>query len=210
MGKAFLTSAGEPSQTGQISQLRILWGKNRMNSQSHARLLLGCVAFFVGSLLFANGQPMLSLQDVQSHYNQAQLAKDESMREKYIIELINLRARLVAAKSDDWKAVDAEIIRHPTPANSDSKSLSKTLEGLWQSPRHNYLFRSDGTWKMVESVVPETNTWSIHGNQLHEDFGTPPRSTVYTIILIDADYFVMTNGTQVFIQKRLPQPKQQL
>lgn len=179
-----------------------------MNAQSHARLLLGCVTLFAGSLLFANGQPVLSLQDVQSHYNQAQLTTDEPMREKYIIELIVLRARLVAEKSDDWKAVDAEIIRHPTPANSDSKSLSKALIGQWRGSRHDNLYRADGTCRMVDSVVPDSDTWSIRGNQFHENYGPPIHPQDYTIILIDADYFVMTNGKQVFIQKRLPQPKQ--
>ncbi len=168
------------------------------------------------------------LETLRSHYSQAQLATDEPMREKYILELTKLRALLFAETSDEWwKAVDTEIIRHPAPINSDSKSLAKALVGQWgeplgqwgfspdyrqlrsppNSPPTHYLYRADGTWALLRiSPFVTYGTWSIQGNQLHETWTVtdPPHAEDHTIILINADHFIITNGTQVFIQRRLP------
>jgi len=53
----------------------------------------------------------------------------------------------------------------PRPV-SDSKALSARLVGKWESPRHDYLYRADGTWTMLP-VEPDIahGTWRIEGNQ---------------------------------------------
>ncbi len=115
-----------------------------------------------------------------------------------------LGARIAVAKSDGWQAVEAEIIRHPAPAHSDSKALSKALVGAWSTSRHDYFYRADGTWKMREGVLE--GTWSIKGNKLHERWLNPSsvQPQDYTIILIDSDYLIMTEGTDLFIYTRIP------
>ena len=143
------------------------------------------------------------LTAIEARYDQTQLGKDESLREKYILELATLRWRLAHKNQPGWQAVDAEIARHPAPPTSDTKALTKVRVGIWHSPRHDYLFRADGTWTMDPddaNANTTRGTWSIHGNSYSES------STVaeYVIILADADNFIIaTPGTtEVFFEVR--------
>src|SRR5438093_1583480 len=96
------------------------------------------------------------LQVARVRYNHASHHFTEKNREHYVVRLADLRDRFAEAKRiKDWQAVDAEIRRHPAPKDSDSKALSKILVGKWASPRHEYMFRSDGTWSMLPAE-PET------------------------------------------------------
>jgi len=74
--------------------------------------------------------------------------------------------------------------------------------GKWRSPRHDYIYRRDGTWSMLP-VEPDTTggTWRIEGNQHVE---TNVLGTFrYTILLLTAKDFVETDGQIVFYRKRL-------
>jgi hypothetical protein len=95
------------------------------------------------------------------------------------------RSRL---KSETWQAIDAEIKEHPAPKDSDSKALSRLILGKWESPRHDYLYRADGTWTMLPADPDTTHeTWRIDGNQYFDTAATdPPQTSQYTIILISS------------------------
>jgi hypothetical protein len=130
---------------------------------------------------------------------------NEAARAHYITKLIGLREKL-ARRNGDWKDVDAEIMRHPAPADSDGQALTKLRVGTWTSPRHDYLCRKDGTWTMLPAD-PETThgTWKIEGNQYEERAivqGSAPETSKYTIILLSPKDCVFTDGTMVFYEVR--------
>jgi hypothetical protein len=126
----------------------------------------------------------------------------EADRSNYVTRLVRLREKAVAA--NQWQAVDAEIKQRPAPSNSDSKTLSGLLVGQWESPRHDYLYRADGTWTMLPIETGVTNgNWRIEGNQYFATAATePPLKSQYTIILITKTDFVFTDQTNVFYEKR--------
>ena len=115
-----------------------------------------------------------------------------------------MREKAARLKTDEWQAIDAEIKRHPAPSNSDSKKLSNLLVGEWESPRHEYLYRPDGTWTMLPVEEGVTHgRWRIEGNQYFDTAATDPFETSqYTIILITKKDFVFTDQTLVFYETR--------
>jgi len=128
----------------------------------------------------------------------------EAQREQYIAQLAHLRDHLVKSnRVPDAFAVDAEVMKHPAPSDpATAKTLAHLILGKWRSPRHDYLFRKDGTWTMLpveEDGAANTNgEWQIKGNQFDDSDGSP-----YTILLLDADNFIYTDGKYVFYEKRL-------
>ena len=78
------------------------------------------------------------------------------------------------------------------------------MAGKWMSPRHEYLFRKDGTWTMDPSEPGIAHgRWHIEGNQfyqMHDADGAKDRPD--TIILLDQKNFVTTDGDSVFYEKR--------
>jgi hypothetical protein len=139
------------------------------------------------------------LDKAKSEY--AKAAQTETARVAYVTKLIRMRARFAQAGNLQWKAVDAEIMRHPVPA--DSAELSTFLIGEWASPRHEYVFRSDGTWSMLP-VEPDTThgKWRIEGNHY---FDTDPGGNTrkYTLLLLTVNDFVFTDGEVVFYETRI-------
>jgi hypothetical protein len=129
----------------------------------------------------------------------------EADRSNYITSLVRLREKATDGKTYDWQAIGAEIKQHPAPDDSDSKALSGLLAGQWESPRHDYLYRADGTWTMlpIEDGITHGN-WRIEGNQYFDSAATePPLNSQYTIILITKKDFVFTDQTDVFYETRL-------
>jgi hypothetical protein len=129
----------------------------------------------------------------------------EAARSDYITRLVRMREKAARLKTDEWQAIDAEIKRHPAPGDSDSKKLSSLLVGGWKSPRHDYLYRPDGTWTMLPVEEGITHgRWRIEGNQYFDIAATdPPETSQYTIILISRKDFVFTDQTYVFYETRL-------
>jgi hypothetical protein len=129
----------------------------------------------------------------------------ETARADYITRLVRLREQAARMNVDAWQAIDAEIKQHPAPNDSDGKALANLLVGQWESPRHDYLYRPDGTWTMLPAD-PETThgTWRIENNQYFDTAATdPPETGQYTIILISKQDFVFTDQEIVFYEKRL-------
>jgi hypothetical protein len=128
----------------------------------------------------------------------------EADRVHYISRLVRLREKAAGAKTDEWQAIDAEIKQHPAPQDSDSKVFSTLRVGEWESPRHDYRYRADGSWTMLPEEEGITHgTWRMDGNQSFETVATdPPQTLRYTIILITKKDFVFTDQTIVFYETR--------
>lgn len=80
----------------------------------------------------------------------------EVARYHYVHALVKINDKLMLfAKTPQWtkavdavsRAIDHEMKQHPAPANSDSRTLSKLRVGRWHF-RHDYIFSSDGTYRM--------------------------------------------------------------
>jgi hypothetical protein len=145
-----------------------------------------------------------ALQEAKRDYEKIP-KPSEAVRSDYITRLVRMREKAARLKTDEWQAIDAEIKRHPTPSDSDSKKLSSLLVGEWASPRHDYLHRADGTWTMLPVEENVTHgRWRIEGNQYFDTAATdPPETSQYTIILITKKDFVFTDQTKVFYETRL-------
>jgi hypothetical protein len=145
-----------------------------------------------------------ALQEAKRDYEKIP-KPSEAVRSDYITRLVRMREKGARLKTDEWQAIDAEIKRHPTPSDSDSKKLSSLLVGEWASPRHDYLYRADGTWTMLPVEENVTHgRWRIEGNQYFDTAATdPPETSQYTIILITKKDFVFTDQTKVFYETRL-------
>ena len=115
----------------------------------------------------------------------------EADRVQYVTRLVRLRERLTRADTEALDAIDAEVIRHPMPADAAPPDLAKRLIGRWQSPRRPYFYHADGTWRSNEDVPGETGgTWHIEGNQFFQNYSGEAPARGETIILITSTDFV--------------------
>jgi hypothetical protein len=164
--------------------------------------ILALIATLLATPVLAQGQSDLAA--AKARYLQALPASGESARISYVRELIKMHDKLMPLQNGpadaNFRAVDDEIKKLPAPADSDTKALTRLRAGKWRSPRHDYLYRRDGTYSMLPDDDAETprGKWEIKGNQLTEDTGS------YTIILLDAHNFVFTDSQgDVFYEKRI-------
>ena len=146
------------------------------------------------------------LQNARQHYEQGS-DHSEAARTRYMTRLVRMREKYASLKTDDWQSIDAEIRRHPGPISEPSQ-FSKLLVGKWRSPRHDYLYRPDGTWTMlpeqIDGVDSTHGLWRIEGDQSIETVATnPPTNSQYTILLLTQKDFVVTDGYIVFYRTRL-------
>jgi hypothetical protein len=129
----------------------------------------------------------------------------EAARSDYVTRLVRMREEMVRRNGDEWKAIDHEVREHPAPKDSDGKVLSRRLVGKWSSPRHDYPYRSDGSWTMLPADEGTTHgTWRIEDNQFFTtaSIGLPDPAQ-YTIILITKKDFVIADQSGVFYETRL-------
>ena len=115
-----------------------------------------------------------ALQEAKRDYEKIP-KPSKAVRSDYITRLVRMREKAARLKTDEWQAIDAEIKRHPTPSDSDSKKLSSLLVGEWASPRHDYLYRADGTWTMLP--VEENSPMDVGALKAINTL-TPPRPTL--------------------------------
>jgi hypothetical protein len=130
----------------------------------------------------------------------------EAARVAYLTELVRLREKAARGNDHSWEPIDAEIKRHPAPANSDSAALTSLRVGDWQSPRHDYRYLADGTWTMLPVDDNTTNgTWRIEGNQDFEIANImPDKDDPLTIILATKKDFVFADKDgDIFYETRL-------
>src|SRR5215813_5203374 len=150
-----------------------------------------------------SGRYVRALQAAKRDYEKMS-KPSEAARSDYITRLVRMREEAARLKTDEWQAIDAEIKRHPAPDDSDSKKLSSLLVGEWKSPRHDYLFRPDGTWTMLPVEEGITHgRWRIEGNNYLDTAATDPSETSrYISILITRKDFVFADQTYVFSETR--------
>ena len=170
------------------------------------RLLIVAAAVFLTIGSFA-AEPK-ELRDAKQAFQKQSPHPTEADRARYVSKLVHLRQKLAAADKDGWQAVDVEIMAHPAPANSDAAALSKLVAVKWQSPRHEYLYKADGTWTMLpEEEDGQKNTngkWRIEGNQFFQSVAIEPGKTdKATILLLDEKNFVYTDGENISYYTRL-------
>jgi len=155
------------------------------------------ITFLVGAVVvwpFATraqqpGRYVAALQKAKRDYEKVS-HPSEAARSKYITRFARLREEAARLKTNEWQAIDAEIKRHPAP-ESEGKNYSRLRVGKWESPRHDYLYRADGTWTMLPEEKDITHgRWRIEGNQCFETAATePPLNSQYTIIPISKKRF---------------------
>jgi tetratricopeptide (TPR) repeat protein len=127
---------------------------------------------------------------------------DETARVRYVTKL----AAMLGQGMEYWwrthdrmggpnlDGVDEELIKHPMPRNVNSRKLSQLLIGEWESPRHVYAFRADGTYGVADE---QRDKWRIDGNEYIDDVARGK------IILIDDKYFVYAEGQAIVFYLRV-------
>jgi len=143
-----------------------------------------------GTLAFAQTSPQKDFEAAKQEYEQS--SRDETARVAYVTKLAQLKVQLlkVPNEQDDLRgAINSECQKHPYPKDVDSKKLKQLIVGKWASPRHTYVFRANGNWR-------------IQGNQLIQ--GTESGS----IILLTPEYFVYSvpnpgGGSDVMFHSRV-------
>jgi hypothetical protein len=131
-----------------------------------------------------------------------QRSRDETARLAYVTKLAQIADGLVTGyrrgdRGDQheelMRAVNSELRKHPMPRNVDSRKLSQLLIGEWESPRHTYVFRADGTYGVADE---QRDKWRIDGNEYIDDVSRGP------IVLLDHNYFIYACGQGVIIYTR--------
>lgn len=173
-------------------------------------IALFCLSLFTVSAFAEAPQELLV---AKKEYEQAKPPGNEAARLNYVNRLAKIVDAFVTDRltsgsrksSKDLDPVYAELRKHPAPKDSDSRKLSQFLVGKWQSPRHEYLFRKDGTWSMLPLEEGTTHgTWRIEGNQYSDTAATkPPMTSRYTIIVLNERYFVFMDKDYVFFESRI-------
>jgi hypothetical protein len=135
---------------------------------------LALLLFLGLSICNCLGHDAPDLKTIMARYDQARLTPDETFREKFVMELARLRWSLAQRGKEGWEDVDAELRRHP--AKPDTTAFSKARVGKWISPRHDYLFRANGTWLMTDISSPDAThgTWSVDGTDYVETVAVQP------------------------------------
>jgi hypothetical protein len=143
------------------------------------------------SVTLIRGDEVPELTALKASCDQATLTKNETLRQKYVTDLASLRWKLVREKRDGWDLVDLEIVDLPAAPAASDKSLGQMRLGSWCSPRHSYLFKPDGTWRMTDlDDDPDAThgTWSFHqGTYLNE-------GGVFKVILLTARVFIYASA----------------
>ncbi|MFM8719808.1 MAG: hypothetical protein ACKOFH_09810, partial [Chthoniobacterales bacterium] len=95
------------------------------------------------------------------------------------------------------------IRQHPAPENT--MGYTRLLQGMWSSPRHEYIYRPDGTWSMLPEEEGATKgSWRIEGNRFFNKVDCEPKEPrAYTILLLTNDNFIFTDGNTVFYEERI-------
>jgi hypothetical protein len=159
------------------------------------------VALFVAGHVSAETADKQQVEAAKREYEQAIPPDNETARLAYVIKLAEIADHLVShyrqsgERNDElMAAINSELQKHPAPKSADSKKLKQLLVGKWESPRHTYVFRANGKYGIEDG--PVSGSWRIQGNQLIED------DSRGTIILLNRDYFIYTDGKMVFFHSR--------
>ena len=170
--------------------------------------------FILLTLLLLDGsgfaQEPTELHSLKNQYQSVDLSTHEAERVKYILQLVELlkttgKRSHQMERAADYKAVEAEINRHPYPANADSQKLTKLLVGQWEGSRHSTEFRLNGTFEMIDGEPH--GKWHIKGNELLKTYEGDSMPDAYrdTIILITDKLLILGDGDRVYLSNRIHQ-----
>lgn len=132
----------------------------------------------------------------------------ETDRVRYITALVRLRESFTRADSEKMQAIDAEVIKYPIPKDADSAALRKRIAGRWTSPRHQYLYREDGTWTMLPEFIDGEKTthgvWHIEGNKFfqHASIQSPATEEGEVVIIVTDTDFVWNTRVAPYYMRR--------
>lgn len=149
------------------------------------------------------------LEAARKEYEQAKTKDPEAAREQYVATLAKMMAGYVKdyrksgsrEHSAEMEALNAEMKKHPAPKDLDSKKLAALLPGEWESPRHEYLYKKDGSYVMLPEEKDATRgQWSLKGNQFTITEGG--EKVPYTLILLNAEHLVYADKEAVFFLAR--------
>jgi hypothetical protein len=173
-----------------------------------------CLGVFFSLCIGVFADDLQEINAAKQEYTGSGSAGGETARITYVSRLTDILIRLIGEHMTtganpppgDFDLLDAELKRHPAPDNSDSEQMSRLRIGKWESPRHDYLYRRDGTWCMLPYEPGVTaGHWHIRGNQYFDGVKIDPRLNKYTIILLSKEKFIFTDGTNVFCEWRIAQ-----
>ena len=146
------------------------------------------------------------LAAAKKEYEQAKAKDPEGAREQYA----NALAKIVGKYTEEFRntgsrehgeemqALLAELKKYPAPKDADSKKLSALMLGEWHTTRHELLYKKNGTYVMLPEEKESTRgNWSIKGNQFTQTEGDVDAH--YTIVLLNADYFVYGDKEGTFL-----------
>jgi len=95
-------------------------------------------------------------------------------RAKYVGKLADLLEHEIAehitqrGHNREIDKLDAELKKHPVPETAAPRQLTALRVGEWQSPRHSYIYRANGTWRMAPESGTTHGHWRISGNRYGE------------------------------------------
>jgi hypothetical protein len=163
------------------------------------------IAWIVVGIVIASSAPAQDpqeLRDMRREYD-ALMQPSEADRVRYITRLVRLRESFTRKEAEKMFAIDAEVRRHPMPAAVASEALlARRVLGRWQSPRHAYFFRQDGSWTSDEETNEPLGTWRIDGNKLFQNYTDEPADKGSTIILLNDHDLVLATPDHVFYLRR--------
>jgi hypothetical protein len=157
----------------------------------------------LGVIATAKAAEPMKLQELRREY-QSLKHPNEPDRVRYITRLVRFRESFTRADADMMFAIDKEIIRHPMPAPADPQ-LAKKIVGKWTSPRHQYLYRADGTWTMLPEFIDGQKSthgiWRVDGNQFSQGMSEADAERE-TIILLTSTDFVWSTRVAPYYMRR--------
>jgi hypothetical protein len=157
--------------------------------------------------IISSGDEPKRLTELRQRFHALQ-HRSEADRVRYITALVRLRESFTRADSEKMKAIDAEVINYPIPEDVDSAALRERIVGDWTSPRHQYVYRADGTWTMRPEFIDGEKTthgvWHIEGNKFfqHATVQSPETEQGETIIIVTDTDFVWSTRVAPYYMRR--------
>jgi hypothetical protein len=160
-------------------------------------LRLATVLLGIGIVSAVAAAEPTELTDARRKFDSLQ-QPTEADRVRYVTQLVRLRESFTRRDADKMLAIDKEVMRHPMPVPPDPHQLAKLIVGKWTSPRHQYLYRADGTWTMLpefeDGYQATHGIWHIEGNRFSQGQSDADASPETIILLTATDFVWSTRG----------------
>jgi hypothetical protein len=134
------------------------------------------------------------LEAARKEYEQAKAKDPEAARVKLVTTLakkmreyaMNFHDTGSRDHDEDFRAYSAEAVKHPAPKDLNGKALAPLLVGKWETTRHDFEYKKNGTYVMLPDE-PEAarGKWRIEGNQFIQTEGDAEAR--YSLIFLDKE-----------------------